>query len=70
MDTPLKSSIAIAYSVQRISRFSSTPVSRYTSFSIGLSTASRNVFSRLNTRVINTPMGFVTRKITNRKNPI
>src|SRR5260370_22768324 len=70
METPLNRSIAMAYSVQRISRFSSTPVSRYTSLSIGLNKGSRNVFSLPNTRVMKTPSGLVTRKITSRKKPI
>src|ERR1019366_1209900 len=57
-------------SVQRISRVSSTPVSRYTSFSIGRSTGSRNVFSRVNTRVMNAPRGLVSANTTRRKKEI
>src|ERR1019366_10821569 len=68
--TPLKMSMAAPYSVQRISWVSSTPVSRYTSFSIGRSTGSRNVFSRLNTRVMNAPSGLVSANTTTRKNKI
>src|SRR5713101_4266361 len=68
--TPLNISIAPAYSVQRISLVSSTPVSRYTSFSIGRMAGSRKVFSRLKTRVMNEPSGFVSASTTNKKNRI
>src|SRR5260370_41961112 len=67
---PLNISIAPAYSVQRISLVSSTPVSRYTSFSIGRMTGSRNVFSRLKTRVMNEPSGFVIASTINKKKRI
>src|SRR4029077_2027658 len=70
METPLNISMAAAYSVQRISFVSSTPVSRYTSFSIGRITGSRKVFSRLKTRVMNEPSGFVSARTTRRKNRI
>jgi hypothetical protein len=68
--TALKISIAPAYSFQPISVVSSTPVSRYSSFSIGRSTGSRNVFSRLNTRVMNAPSGFVSASTTSKNNTI
>ena len=70
MDTKLNSSMEMAYSVQRISWFSSTVVTRYSNFSMGRRTGSMKVRSRLNTRVMNTPMGLVTRKINTRKNNI
>src|SRR5262249_3105824 len=59
-----------AYSVQRISWFSSTPVTRYRMRSTGRNTGSRKVFSLLNTRAMKMPSGFVTRKTSNRKNKI
>src|ERR1017187_7057551 len=59
--------MVVAYSVQRISCDSSTPVTRYSRRSIGRSTGSRNVRSRANTRVMKTPSGFVTAKISPRK---
>src|ERR1700693_2630451 len=70
MVTALKISIAPAYSFQPISVDSSTPVSRYTSFSIGRNTGSRNVFSRLNTRVMKMPRGLVTARVTPSKRRI
>src|SRR5208283_3078347 len=70
METTLNSSIAKAYSVQRISWFSSTPVTRYSSRSIGRSTGSKNVRSRLKIRVRNTPMGLVTARIRARNTTI
>ena len=59
MLTALKRSIEMAYSFQSISCISSTPVQRYISRSTGRSTGSRNVYSRENTRAMNTPTGLV-----------
>src|SRR5208337_261791 len=70
METTLNSSIAKAYSVQRISWSSSTPVTRYSSRSIGRSTGSINVRSRLKTCVRKTPMGLVTARIRPRNTMI
>ncbi len=70
MVTPLNISIAPAYSVQRISLVSSTPVRRYTSFSMGRMIGSRKVLSRLKTRVMNEPSGFVSASTTSRKSRI
>src|SRR5579883_334096 len=70
IETRLKSSMEIAYSVQRISWSSSTPVTRYKNFSTGRSAGSSSVFSRLNTRAMKTPMGLVTRKVTSRNSKI
>ena len=66
METPLNSSMANAYSVQRISCSSSTRVRRYNRRSMGRNTGSRKVRSRLNTRAMNTPTGLVTANITAR----
>src|ERR1700724_2028931 len=63
MEAPLNSSMVKAYSVQRISCASSTPVTRYSNRSIGRTTGSRNVRSRLNTLAMNTPSGFVIARI-------
>src|ERR1035438_6406874 len=70
MDTRLNRSMAVAYSVQRISCSSSTPVTRYSSRSTGLRTGSRKVFSRANTCAMKTPRGLVTAKISARKTKI
>src|SRR5512146_3543198 len=70
MDTKLNSSMATAYSVQRISWFSSTVVTRKSSRSMGRNTGSINVFSRLNTRAMWMPMGFVTRNTSARNKKI
>src|SRR5208337_1133533 len=70
METTLNSSMAKAYSVQRISWSSSTPVTRYSRRSTGRNTGSMNVRSRLNTRVRNTPMGLVTARIRARNTMI
>src|SRR5882724_610700 len=60
METTLNRSMAMEYSVQRISWFSSTRVSLYKSFSTGRITGSRNVRSREKTFAMKTPMGFAT----------
>jgi hypothetical protein len=60
----------VAYSVQRISCFSSTPVNRYNRRSTGRRIGSRNVRSPAKTRVIKTPRGFVTAKISARNTKI
>src|SRR5271165_3031645 len=70
MATTLNNSMAKAYSVQRISWSSSTPVTRYSRRSTGRSTGSMNVRSRLNTRVRKTPMGLVTARIRARNTMI
>src|SRR5258707_5627284 len=59
-----------AYSVQRISCASSTPVKRYSKRSIGRATGSRKVRSRLNTLAMNTPSGLVIARITARNTAI
>src|SRR4029077_18254931 len=59
-----------AYSVQRISCASSTPVTRYSNRSIGRATGSRKVRSRLNTLAMNTPRGLVSARITARNTNI
>ena len=59
-----------AYSVQRISRFSSTPVARYSKRSIGRRAKSRKVRSPLNTRAMNTPSGLVIARIKARNTKI
>src|SRR5580658_145857 len=59
-----------AYSVQRISRSSSTPVTRYSKRSTGRIAGSRNVRSRLNTFAMNTPSGLVIARITARNTRI
>src|SRR5208282_4484076 len=70
METPLNSSIVTAYSVQRISCFSSTPVTRYSNRSSGRATGSRKVRSPLNTLAMNTPSGLVIARIRARNTPI
>src|SRR5271169_177336 len=70
MEAPLNSSMETAYSVQRISCSSSTPVTRYSKRSIGRTTGSRKVRSRLNTFAMNTPSGLVIARIRARKTAI
>ena len=70
METPLNNSMAMEYSVQRISRFSSTRVILYSSFSTGRMTGSRNVRSREKTLAMNIPMGLATRMTTTKYNRI
>src|SRR5579862_3376360 len=70
MDTALNRSIDVAYSIQRISCFSSTPVTRYSRRSRGRSTGSRKVRSPANTRAMKIPSGLVTAKIRARKTKI
>src|ERR1700730_585811 len=70
MEAPLNSSMVKAYSVQRISCASSTPVTRYSNRSIGRTTGSRKVRSRPNTLAINTPSGLVIARITARNTKI
>src|SRR5271165_4437916 len=70
METALNNNIAKAYSVQRISWSSSTPVTRYRRRSTGRSTGSMNVRSRLKTCVMKTPMGLVTARIRARNTMI
>src|ERR1700752_4407278 len=60
--------MVVAYSVQRISCDSSTPVMRYNRRSMGRSIGSRNVRSRAKTRAMKTPGGLLTAKI-NPRNP-
>src|SRR5262245_32306199 len=64
METPLNSSMAMEYSVHRISRFSSTRVSLYNTRSTGRMTGSIQVRSREKTFVMKIPMGLVTSRIT------
>src|SRR5208282_673306 len=70
MEAPLNSNMVSAYSVQRISCCSSTPVTRYRKRSTGRSAGSRNVRSRSKTFVINTPRGLVIARIRARNRPI
>src|SRR6266446_812509 len=70
MEAPLNSSMVKAYSVQRISCASLTPVRRYSSRSIGRTTGSRKVRSRLNTVAMNTPSGLVIARNTARNTKI
>src|SRR5712692_1835561 len=70
MEAPLNSSMVKAYSDQRISCPSSTPVTRYSSRSIGRATGSRKVRSRLNTLAMNTPSGLVIARIRARNTAI
>src|SRR5277367_2120610 len=70
MEAPLNSNMAKAYSVQRISCSSSTPVTRYSTFSIGRTTGSRKVRSRQKTLAMNTPSGFVIARIRARNTMI
>src|SRR5208282_1217043 len=70
MEAPLNSSMVKAYSVQRISCSSSTPVTRYSKRSIGRNTGSRNVRSRLKTFAMNTPSGLVIARIRARNTKI
>src|SRR5271169_4331571 len=70
MEAPLNSSMETAYSVQRISCSSSTPVTRYSKRSIGRATGSRQVRSRLNTLAMNTPSGLVIARIRARNTKI
>src|SRR5713226_6254655 len=70
MEAPLNSSMVKAYSVQRISCASSTPVTRYSKRSTGRATGSRKVCSRLNTLAMKTPRGLVSARITARNTKI
>src|SRR5262249_6883175 len=68
--TPLNSSMAMEYSVHRISRSSSTRVILYSTFSSGRITGSSHVRSRAKTFAMKVPMGLVTSKTTAKYNRI
>src|ERR1039458_2486779 len=70
MEAPLNSSMEKAYSVQRISCSSSTPVTRYSNRSIRRATGSRKVRSPLNTLAMYTPSGLVIARIRARNTKI